>query len=113
MPAFAFDASTRESVAIMQLWFQEKSRDNQKMVTEGEVLLSWGSCFFVGKDGENPQYLVTNYHVIQDYYESGAGEIGDYVISWTDAWGDSYESLVYGRAKMTRLIPLTLMKHTT
>ncbi|MCR4780235.1 MAG: trypsin-like peptidase domain-containing protein [Ruminiclostridium sp.] len=34
-----------------------------------------GSCFFVGVHGTDPQYLVTNYHVIQSFVENGSGEL--------------------------------------
>ncbi len=34
-----------------------------------------GNQVFVGKVGENPKYLITNYHVIADYVEYGSGEL--------------------------------------
>lgn len=34
-----------------------------------------GSGFFVGKAGKDPQYLVTNYHVVEDFILYGAGEV--------------------------------------
>lgn len=37
----------------------------------------WGSAFFVGKTGENPQYLVTNHHVIEDFLAFGGGTEGN------------------------------------
>lgn len=39
-----------------------------------EVGIAHGSGFFVGVEGENPQYLITNHHVIEDYLYYGAGE---------------------------------------
>ena len=42
-----------------------------------------GSAFFVGKRGENPRYLVTNHHMIEEYLENGRGE--DF--SYRDNWG--------------------------
>lgn len=39
-----------------------------------EAGIAHGSGFFIGEDGENPQYLVTNYHVIADYLYFGAGQ---------------------------------------
>ncbi len=41
-----------------------------------ECLMSHGSGFFVGKSGEDPQYVVTNHHVVIDYVEAGEG--GEY-----------------------------------
>lgn len=42
---------------------------------EGEHLGAWsGTAFFVGKTGQDPQYLVTNYHVIEYFMISGGGQ---------------------------------------
>ncbi len=44
-----------------------------------------GSGFFVGNAGENPQYLVTNHHVIQHYLAAQEGKKGRYICynQWT------------------------------
>lgn len=44
---------------------------------EGTIMsgIEYGSCFFVGKEGENPEYLITNYHVVEYYLENGSGEL--------------------------------------
>lgn len=42
-----------------------------------------GSGFFVGKKGENPQYLITNHHVIAGYLYFGGGQRATY----TDEYG--------------------------
>lgn len=34
-----------------------------------------GTGFFVGKSGEAPKYMITNYHVISEYMENGQGEL--------------------------------------
>lgn len=34
-----------------------------------------GSCFFIGKNGTDPTYLITNYHVIDFYKEYGSGNL--------------------------------------
>lgn len=39
-----------------------------------EVGIGYGSGFFVGNAGEDPQYLITNYHVIEQYLYYGAGQ---------------------------------------
>ena len=42
---------------------------------EGEYLGSWrGTAFFVGEQGEDPQYLVTNHHVIEHFLATGGGQ---------------------------------------
>lgn len=35
---------------------------------------SSGSGFFIGENGKDPEYLITNYHVVEDYIAAGAGE---------------------------------------
>lgn len=39
-----------------------------------EAGLAYGSGFFIGNEGEDPQYLITNHHVIADYLYFGAGQ---------------------------------------
>ena len=42
---------------------------------EGEYLGSWrGTAFFVGERGKDPQYLVTNHHVIEHFLATGGGQ---------------------------------------
>lgn len=47
--------------------------DFQKMQDLGDICWGAGSGFFVGNKGENPQYIVTNAHVVVDYVETGEG----------------------------------------
>lgn len=44
-----------------------------------ETGVAHGSGFFVGKNGENPQYLITNHHVIADYLYFGGGQRATYM----------------------------------
>lgn len=39
-----------------------------------DMLMSSGTCFFIGKTNENPQYVVTNHHVVDDFISSGKGD---------------------------------------
>ena len=39
-----------------------------------EELYAHGTGFFVGEDGEDPKYLITNHHVVADYLEGGKGQ---------------------------------------
>lgn len=39
-----------------------------------EVIVGWGSGFFVGESGKDPQYLITNHHVVELYLEFGDGK---------------------------------------
>lgn len=58
-----------------------------------EAGVAHGSGFFIGKEGEDPQYLVTNYHVIADYLYFGAGQNA----SFTDEDGTAYALKSYVR----------------
>lgn len=77
MPAASadFDVSTRESVVVVATYLDTQSY--------GEAGFGWGTGFFVGKQGEDPSYLVTNYHVIEDYVEFGSGELIEVALSDT------------------------------
>lgn len=87
VPAFAaFDVDTRESVAVVRVCWEEK-------ITGAEKKDGWGTGFFVGKEGEDPQYLITNYHVIKNYVEGGFGEL----FKFTD---DKSGTSVFIRAKI-------------
>lgn len=70
-----FDVSTRESVVVVATYLDTQSY--------GEAGFGWGTGFFVGKQGEDPSYLVTNYHVIEDYVEFGSGELIEVALSDT------------------------------
>lgn len=58
-----------------------------------EAGVAHGSGFFIGKEGEAPQYLVTNHHVIADYLYFGAGQN----TSFTDEDGTVYGLKSYVR----------------
>ena len=45
----------------------------EKVNDIGDTPYEGGSGFFIGKEGEDPQYIVTNCHVIQSYLDSGEG----------------------------------------
>lgn len=62
----AFNTETRESVAVVYTCLD---------MDGGEYGFGWGTGFFVGNSGENPTYLLTNYHVISDFEDYGAGEL--------------------------------------
>ncbi len=52
----------------------------ESVTLDGREEAAWrGSGFFVGKEGENPQYLITNHHVIADYLYYGAGQNATYI----------------------------------
>ena len=64
-----FSAEVRNSVAVVYSSF-----DTTAGVAES---WGWGTGFFVGRTDQNPEYLVTNHHVIAQYLENGEGELVD------------------------------------
>lgn len=89
-----FDPATRESVAVV----------NTCLDTDGgELGFGWGTGFFVGPQGENPTYLVTNHHVIEDFIDYGEGELYEYTIRGQTYTGRTkirvyYDSATYDEA---------------
>lgn len=65
--AAGFKTEVRDSVAVVSLYMRDAAG------TE-ESLCGWGTGFFIGKEGSDPEYLITNCHVIQDYVDYGGGE---------------------------------------
>ncbi len=65
--AAQLDIDVREGIAVVYTCFE---------FSEGEERgFGQGTCFFVGNTKQNPQYLVTNYHVISDFIEYGKGDL--------------------------------------
>lgn len=91
MPAFADVEATqmRHSVVKIQIGFQGD---------KGFQWISGGSGVFIGKEGENPKYILTNYHVIEDYLALGKGkDIGlDGYLSWYIAVVKGLTAAKYG-----------------
>lgn len=61
-----FDPSVRNSVVVVNICCEI----NGKVYSYG-----WGSGFFVGELNKDPMYLITNYHVIEDFIKEGSGEL--------------------------------------
>lgn len=79
VPAFAFDNSVKEGTVAVVFYLRDagvyySDGTNSKRVQDlGDTEWSGGSGFFVGKSGEDPQYIVTNCHVIDDYVNASEG----------------------------------------
>ncbi len=81
----AFDSKTRESVCVVKVLFE---------TTDGnEFLFGGGSGFFVGQSGKDPQYFITNYHVVSYYYAFDGGKL-------TTATNKNTGTIYQGRAKV-------------
>ena len=87
--AYAFDNSTREGVVAVSFelkdahfsYLDANTQNFKHFKDLGDVECSWGSGFFVGKEGQDPQYIVTNMHVIDDYVAADEG--GSFYKYWT------------------------------
>lgn len=70
-----------------------------------ELEYSNGAGFFVGKNKNNPQYIVTNHHVVDDYIKTGEG--GEYTevvdVSSESVLGIEYNVLTYVEASSCEL----------
>lgn len=81
MAAFAeanYGNAARESVAYIACYFLGKDGNDVQRSDDIEVKLSHATCFFVGENGADPQYVITNYHVVDQYYKCGAGKLDYY-----------------------------------
>ena len=66
---------------------------------------SSGSGFFVGNPGEDPMYIVTNFHVVDAYVETGEGNRG-YINTgraWTDSNGNQYPVYLFFNSSEMRI----------
>ena len=61
-----FDPETRNSVVVVETCLE---------LDAGTVSFGWGTGFFVGEDGQDPMYLITNHRLIEPFLESGEGEL--------------------------------------
>ena len=94
--AYAFDNSTREGVAAVVFalkdahlsYFNTNAQDFEHFKDLGDMECSGGSGFFVGKEGQDPQYIVTNMHVIDDYI---AADEGDFFYTYWTTDSDGYD----------------------
>src|SRR5699024_10717956 len=83
LTAFAdFDPETRNSVVVVETCLE---------LDAGTVSCGWGTGFFVGADGQDPMYLITNHHVIEPFLESGEGEL---------VQAETTEGVLTGRSKI-------------
>lgn len=64
--AASFNTEVRQSIAPIAVCLN---------IGGSEVIYSYGTCFFIGSNTNDPQYLVTNYHVVDTFIQFGSGEI--------------------------------------
>lgn len=79
-----FSSEVRNSVAVIYSSFDTKEGIAAKD-------WGWGTGFFVGETDKNPEYLVTNHHVVKGYLEAGKGE-------YLDSYKIDDKTTVQGRA---------------
>lgn len=93
--ACAFDNSTREGVVAVVFalkdahlsYLNANAKRFEDFQDVGDMTYSRGSGFFVGKEGQDPQYIVTNMHVIDDYI---AADEGDFFYTYWTTSSDGY-----------------------
>lgn len=59
-------ADARDSVVVVSPCLRVEDED---------ISFGWGTGFFVGVPGTDPMYLLTNYHVIEDFVELSSGNL--------------------------------------
>ena len=95
--AYAFDNSVREGTVAVVFYLKNAAfyitdGTNVQWVQDlGDIEFSGGSGFFVGASNKDPQYIVTNCHVIDDYLNANEG--GTYVYM-TDSIYQGYPLLI-------------------
>lgn len=93
----AFDNSVREGTVAVVFYLKDAAyyitdgTNIQWVLDIGDIEFSGGSGFFVGASDENPQYIVTNCHVIDDYLNANEGGV---YIYWTDTTYQDYPLLI-------------------
>ena len=73
-----FDPATRDSVVVVYTCLD---------LDGGEYGFGWGSGFFVGPLDQDPSYLITNYHVIEDFVDYGQGELTTVLVNGVEMTG--------------------------
>ncbi len=91
-----YNAEVDEGIAVVAVWAKGTLyvADQALNVYDQQSYDDWwgqGTGFFVGEEGEDPQYLLTNHHVVADYLEHGKGS------NWEGYVGvyDSSQGLYY------------------
>lgn len=88
--AYAFDNSVKEGTVAVVFYLKDAKYyitdgvESQLIDSLGDTSLGHGTGFFVGASGEDPQYVVTNCHVIEDYVAASEGEEFTTISGYTD-----------------------------
>lgn len=69
-----FDTSLREGVAAIFIYLETDDGSGYAFKSGFEDYMSLGTGFFVGEDGKDVEHILTNYHVVEDYYNWGSGQ---------------------------------------
>jgi hypothetical protein len=71
--ASSFHTEVRESVAVVAEYLEYKEYNYGG-------IYAYGTGFFIGKEGEDPEYMITNHHVVEDFLENGNGQYINVVV---------------------------------
>jgi S1-C subfamily serine protease len=99
---YAYNNDVSNGVVAVALYgynvkvFVYDSSNQPQFINEfDEGVMGSGTGFFVGEDGENPQYIVTNEHVIDWYVQNGDAGEGEAAIVDTEMTYSGYEVYCY------------------
>lgn len=86
--------NAKQGVVMVNCYVAEEQTGN-RLAKDGYYLGGSGTGFFVGETGKNPEYLITNHHVIEDYLEYGSGERTAYATSSGNIYARSHVDVYF------------------
>ncbi len=74
----------------------------EAFLSDGEVdSVNLSTAFFVGKEGDPVQYLVTNYHCVSEYLQNGKGTVYEYRDAYAEKHSGQYRLNVFYNSEKT------------
>lgn len=74
----------------------------EAFLSDGEVdSVNLSTAFFVGKEGDPVQYLVTNYHCVSEYLQNGKGTVYEYRDAYAEKHSGQYRLNVFYDSEKT------------
>lgn len=102
-----FDNSVKEGTVAV-VFYLENARlgitDGQQFAQTddlGDIQFSSGSGFFIGDSGKDPQYIVTNCHVVDDFIKANEG--GQFLYATGRKSSQGYPEVIYAKSCELRI----------
>jgi len=74
----------------------------EAFLSDGEIdSVNLSTAFFVGKEGDPVQYLVTNYHCVSEYLQNGKGTVYEYRDAYAEKHSGQYRLNVFYDSEKT------------